>query len=558
MEAVADQPSLIQRYARTALAASMLIMGACGIVYEYALGTLGNNLIGTSHEQIYVIIGLMMFAMGIGASSQRFITKHLIDGFLLVEVLLGLVGGTSVLLIYGAYAYLTSYQLLLYGIAGLIGFLIGLEIPLLIRINKTYEKQLSINLGNILCMDYVGSLIGALLFAFVFISRVPLEQIAIWLGLTNIVVAMLGAALFAPLLHAPRRLFAAMGLTVAILVAGFFASSDLMLRFEQRTYQDPIVFRATSPYQHVVLTKKNERLRMYINGQLQFDTTDEYRYHEMLVHMPMALARSRERVLILGGGDGLALREALRYGDVGRIDLVDLDPMITCLATEQPDLVAANQASLHDTRATVVEADGVQPGDELVVRRQSTLARWQWDQTTYRQATVRVLNVDADQFIRSVDDSYDVIIVDFPDPNSLEISKLYSLDFYRQLRRLMHADTLLSCQSGSPIMARSVFLCIGATLRAAGYEVLPYHHAVPSFGHWGWHLAGPAGTQPRLAGRLQALERLPTTTRHVTPELLRASTIFGRDELLADGIEISTRFKPVILDYFRRSWRQQP
>ncbi len=91
------------RFARTVLALSMLVMGACGIIYEYALGVLGNNLIGSSHEQIFVIIGIMMFAMGLGAIIQRHISRDLVDRFLLIELLLGFLGGVSTMAIYATF-----------------------------------------------------------------------------------------------------------------------------------------------------------------------------------------------------------------------------------------------------------------------------------------------------------------------------------------------------------------------------------------------------------------------------------------------------------------------
>ena len=188
------------------LALSMLVMGACGIMYEYALGTLGNHLMGSSHEQFYVIIGVMMFAMGVGAGFQRFLQKDLLSSFLYIEIILGLLGGLSVIATYAVFTVIPNYEIVLYTFAFVIGGLIGLEVPLLIRINEQFQNELRANLGNILSMDYIGSLIGALLFAYVLISKVGIDRIGIGLGLANIGIAAFGAWYFRAFLPKPKRL----------------------------------------------------------------------------------------------------------------------------------------------------------------------------------------------------------------------------------------------------------------------------------------------------------------------------------------------------------------
>lgn len=543
------------RHARAVLALSMMILGACGIIYEYTLGVLGNNLLGSSHEQIFVIIGLMMFSMGMGAALQRQVTGDLLDKFLGLELLLGLVGGTSSIFIYATFTFTASYQIVHYGVALLIGLIIGMEIPLLIRINEKYESSLRVNLSNILAMDYVGALFGALLFAYVLLSRLSLGEISFALGMVNTLLALLGALYFRPLLRRPVLLIVGSVAVFVLLGAGFRHSDDWVAHLEQRCFRDPIVHRETSRYQHLVLTRRGERVNLYINGRLQLSSSDEAIYHEMLVHMPLLTAPRRERVLILGGGDGLALREVLRHGDVREVALVDIDPAVVRLASEHPDLIELNLAAFHDARVSTLEAGGVRPGEKIEVRRPSRLAELLLTEREYSLAKVAVLHLDADLFLREAGDRYDVIILDFPDPESVELAKLYSVDFYRNLAARLAPGGVVSVQSTSPTRAREVFLCIGETLRAAGFEVMPYHQHVPSFGQWGWHLAWLPGTTETPVERLERLDSVALPLGHVTPEVLRASRVFGRSQLESDmQIVASTKMRPVLVEYYRQSW----
>lgn len=545
--------------ARWVLAGSMLIMGACGIMYEYALGSLGNNLMGSSHEQIFVVIGIMMFAMGVGAELQRRFDHHLVDTFLIAEVLLGVAGGVSVLATYTAFVYWANYQIVLFTFAFGIGCLIGLEVPLLIRINQRYAPDLRANLGNILSMDYVGSLIGALIFAYVLITRVGIDRIGVGLGLANCLVAAGGAWFFRPHLHRPGRFLLILVAGIALLLALGLFGPRIMADLEQRTYADPIVHRSTSPYQHVVLTQRDDRLRMFINGQLQFDSRDEHIYHEFLVHPAMSLVDDPRQVLILGGGDGLAAREILRYPTVERIDLVDLDPLITRLAREQERLVALNDGALNQAAVTVTSGAGLSPGPPLTIGRERSGPTGGDPAEVIDTARVRLFHLDAHLFVRQVAEAarYDVVIIDFPDPHHLELAKLYSLEFFRHLRRHLRPGGLIAIQSTSPYHARQAFLCIGKTMRAAGFAAVPYHANVPSFGDWGWHLATRGGDieAADLRRRLQKLT-ISAVTRHLTPTTVAAATAFGKGALDDEDIVINTTFRPVIVDYYRHAWRR--
>ncbi len=555
-EPTADSRSSLP-HAPAVLALSMFLMGACGLVYEYTLGVLGNNLIGSSYEQVFLIIGLMLFAMGLGTSLQSRITDRLVDRFLTLELCLGLFGGISALVIYAAFTVMTGYKIVLYGFAILIGMLIGLEIPVLIRINEKYAPSLRKNLSSILTMDYVGSLAGAVLFVYVLITWLSIPRIAVALGIVNCALAGFGLIYFWPMVTRKRSLVTAWALSMACLITCFVYGDAWTATLEQRCFRFPIIHSSTTPYQHLTLTQRGERLDFHINGKLQFSSQDEAIYHELLAHVPLQLAEKRERVLILGGGDGLALREVLRYPDVKHVMLVDIDPAVVQLSSKQPDLVALNHAAFHDARVHTLAPKGIGPGERIDVIATTKLEQELLDSREYKLAQVQVIHVDADQFLRAVTETYDVIIVDFPDPHTIELAKLYSVDFYAALSERLTNSGLIAIQSTSPYFAKQAFLCIGETLRAAGFSALPYHDNVPSFGEWGWHLAWQGLPPEAMRRRLNRLQAIDVSTRYLTPATLRAAFVFGRGWLKpATPIEVNTKMRPVLPRYYAASqWR---
>ena len=545
------------RYARFVLAFSVLVMGACGIIYEYVLASLGNNLMGSSYEQIFVIIGLMMFAMGLGATIQKGISKNLIDVFLTVELLLGLIGGLSSIVVYMAFVFTASYQIVLYLFAFSVGILIGLEIPILIRVNSKYSESLSVNLSDILCMDYVGSLAGALVFTYVLLTRLSLGRIGAVLGCVNIALAVGALLYFRSLVRWPKLLTIMSLVSLTLLVFAFINADRWMAGFEQRCFEDPIIHSQTSKYQHLVITQRGERTRLYINGHLQFNSLDEAIYHEMLVHVPMSLAARKNNILILGGGDGLALRDVLKYGDVDKVTLVDIDPAIIKLASENPAMIELNQAAFHDSRVFSHTAAGTSGAESISVFRQSRLADNYIGSAEYKLADIVVYTIDADLFVRRIEQDYDVIIIDFPDPRSHELCKLYSVDFYINLKGILSPDGIISVQSTSPVKAKKIFMCIGKTLESAGFKVLPYHENVPSFGEWGWHLAW-LNKEPtdQVRQRISDIGEFRVDTSYITANIMDASFEFGKGWLdCKEAIKANTKFNPVILKYHKDSFK---
>ena len=554
---------------------SMFVMGGCGLAYEYTVSKLSSDLLGNSARQWAIIIGVMMFFMGVGADAQKYLrSRSLIDKLILAEIALGVVGGFGPILLLHTYvSSLESYVAVQYLLIATIGLLIGLEIPILTRVNAeaaavgasargsaedgaAADRELRFNLGGILKMDYVGALAGALVWVFVLPRLFSLTTGAFVLGLLNVLAAATALLYFRRRVERPRELVAALGVAVVALWVGLAHADGWTHTAEQGLYRDRIVYAETTPFQHIVLTQSTAGdVALYLNGHLQLHSYDEHIYHESLVHPAMAAAGARRRVLILGGGDGLALREVLRYDDVESVTLVDIDPAITRLAAESPYLVGLNRGSLESARVVIPPGAGVTAGAEAAAPA-----------ATHRQAgdpsvapgRVRVVNLDALVMLERATGSFDVILVDFPDPNALELSKLYSVEAYRLLRSKLSADGVVAVQSTSPARARDAFLCVGRTLRAAGLSAVPYHEYVPSFGDWGWWIASRDDriSEPRLRERLRGITRIPVPTRHVTPDTIAASLVFGREALETERAEINTLARDVIYRYYLDAWRR--
>lgn len=495
------------------LLASVFVIAGCGIGYELLAGALSSYLLGSSVMQFSVVIGLFMTAMGVGSFLSRFIERRLLATFLLVEIAVGVVGGVSPLLLFFAFAVLDNYTPLLVLLCLVIGALVGLEIPLLIRILR---KRLSLEaaLGNVLSLDYLGALGASLLFPLVLVPQLGLVRTGALFGMLNVAVAILGIHVFRRSLAHPGRLqvLAAASLAgLAALLAGGGGATRLL---EDTLYQDEILYAESSRYQRIVLTRWRDDVRLFLDGNLQFSSADEFRYHEALVHPAMGAVASPRRVLILGGGDGLAAREVLEHPSVESIALVDLDPAVTRLFREVELLTALNRAALDDPK-------------------------------------VRVINDDAYEFLEASGDRYDVVIIDLPDPNNEGLSKLYSRSFYRLVAKHLAPDGVMVTQATSPYYSRAAFWSIVATVGAADLTPggphllpLPYHAHVPSFGDWGFVLAALRPLRP------EAIE-LRVPTRFLTPELLPTLFVFPGD-IGPRPAPVNRLDTPVILRLYER------
>jgi spermidine synthase len=535
------------------LAVSMFITGGCGLVSQYILSTVSTYILGNSIEQFSVIIALTLLMMGLAGVWQKQIDdRFLVEKFVATEVGLGILCGFTPLAMHWAYAELSAHFVLVqYFLILSVGFLIGLEIPLAIRINEKHSSSLKSNIASIWALDYVGSFVGALVWAFLLIRFLPLTELSFYVGMFNLLVGALTLFGFWRLGAARFGWGAALTLTASLglLVWGVANNRPWSLALEQRLYDQPIVLSQTTKYQRIVMTRDPllGDFRLFLNGNLQFSSLDEHIYHEFLVHPPLSLAPYRRRVLVLGGGDGLAVREILRWREVEEVVLVDIDPGMVDLGKKNPELVKLNRGSFQDARVSA-----------LVPRGREDTGRWRdvaqsdgGGDKPQSVASVRIFTIDAAQFARTTPGAFDVILVDLPDPNSIELAKLYSREFYRDLGRLLSKDGVMAVQATSPYHARETFWCVDRTLKSSGFSTVPYHENVPSFGSWGWILAGHR--PPDLSRTVVA----PAGTRHLSDQGFRRALVFGRDWTQASQKEVNTLMRPVILDYYLRSgWLQ--
>jgi spermidine synthase len=550
------------RTSRTAiaiLAATMFVTGFSGFVFECILSTVATYVLGNSVEQFSITIGLMLACMGLGSFAQQYVkARRPILPFVGVELLLVTIGGFAPVAMYAAFGFFEHhFQLIQYAIAGAIGFLIGSEVPFATRINEDFRGvPLPNNLASIFLWDYLGGFIGAVIFTKFLMPRVPLTEMSFLLGGVVLAIALLNYMYF---MDAKRLAhYAAFALVALALGYGYSQNRRWNVALEQRLYADRIIYATTTPYQRIVLQHndtKNE-YRLTLNGGLQFSSLDEARYHEFLVHVPMAFARGRIKVLVLGGGDGLGLREILKYPNVESVTLVDLDPMMTRFAATHPVMTTLNHGSFADARVAVLRSGGVAEGSGHLVTGEELhphARRVAPDEVAV--AEVSVINIDADKFLREVQDVYDVVIVDFPDPRSIELCKLYSKEFYLKLRRVLATHGVAAIQSTSVYYSREAYLMVGRTIEDAGFSVLRYHHDVPSFGDWGWHLVWKdERTVDQMKQDLHSLHALAVHTEYVTPELVATATDFGKGVLTTTDHHINTLMEPRLLDVYLRSW----
>jgi len=547
-------------FASFLLCACMFASGACGIILEYIQASLASMILGNSFEQWAMVIGLMLFWMGFGSLIQSRISKPwLIYTFIGVETGLALAGGFSPTLTYLAYSYTAHYILVLYFFVSFIGIMIGLEIPVIIRINNDFSTELSTNLGSILSADYIGSLMGSVLYVFVLLRFTSITEAAFLTAGANFSLAAVTFISFTKkgLIKKGLVLPVIMVLTLSAVCFGYLNNKQWNIKLEQPLYDDRVIFSKTTRYQHITLTqdKPLNEVRLYLNGNLQFSSTDEQRYHEPMVHPVMNLAPIRERVLILGGGDGCALREVLKYKDVKEVLLVDLDPEMTDLAATLPILTRINQDAFKDARVVTLKGNGISPGIHKRVYMDANRKTHSQPATTQKLADVRVMNVDADKFLSDVQGFFDIILVDLPDPSSPELTKLYATEFYKKVRRHLSQHGFMVVQATSPYMAKESYLCIGRTIENAGLSILPFHENVPSFGDWGWFIAfHPNMKKEKIMERIGTLT-IDVPTRFITPEGFRSELVFGKGDLETADKRINTLLDPTLLSiYNHESW----
>lgn len=485
------------------------VVATCGLIYELVAGTLASYLLGDSVTQFSTIIGTYLFSMGIGSYLSKYFKGNLIAWFIRIEILVGLVGGFSSCILYVLFEQLPYFRLLLYVLVSLTGILVGLEIPLLMRIlqDRLEFKDL---VSKVFTVDYIGALLASIVFPMVLIPHLGILRTSLLFGIFNVLVAGYLCFYFQKELIKSifLKLYAAVAMVV--LLIGFIVADQIIRFAEIQAYQDTILYAKSSPYQRIILTKSPSDMRLYLNGNLQFSSLDEYRYHESLVHPGLASLPNAKRVLILGGGDGLALREVLKYPQIESVTLVDLDPAMTSLFRSNAMLVKLNHSSLLSDKVTVI-------------------------------------NEDAFRWLHNTQAQFDFVIVDFPDPSNYSIGKLYTNSFYKSLSKVITPEGCAVVQSTSPFVARKSFWIINETIRSTGFQTKPYHCYIPSFGEWGFLLIWKKKFQPAT--------QYPAGLRFINAEVFQQLTHFPPD-MVEKNSEVNYLHNQALVNTFEKEWQE--
>lgn len=501
------------------LLAAVAACAACGIIYELALLTLSASLNGGGIVATSLIVAGYIAALGAGALAVKPLLAHAAITFIAVEALLGIIGGLSAAALYVVFAFMDGSTWILAVSTALIGGLVGAEVPLLMTLlqrgraapHADLATDTGRTLANLTAADYLGALIGGLVWPFVLLPQLGMIRGAAATGIVNLVAAAIVSVFLlrrvvstAQLVTALCALCAALGLLATLLLG----ARDIETTSRQRLYADPIIAYRHTAYQEIVVTRRGNDMRLYLDGGLQFSTRDEYRYTESLVYP--ALGNNARSVLVLGGGDGLAARELLRQPGIGTIVQVELDPAVIDVA--RSTLRDANGGALDNPRVAVVVDDAM---------------HW-----------LRGPGVGR----------FDAIIVDLPDPDTPVLGRLYSTEFYALAAHALAPGGLMVVQAGSPFSTPTAFWRTVSTIRDAGYAVTPYHVHVPTFGDWGFVLARPGDTAPTPGMPADA-----PPLRFLNPRVLDAATVFSGD-IGPRPLDPSTLENPRIVEDMRHGY----
>ncbi|KAF1081147.1 MAG: Spermidine synthase N-terminal extension / Spermidine synthase [Candidatus Rifleibacterium amylolyticum] len=501
---------------------AVFLISVCALVYQLLAGTISSYLVGDSVYQFSLVIGIFVSSMGLGSFISRFISRKLHDWFILVELLTGVVGGMSSIILFFAFTHIENYTPILILVSVAIGTLVGLELPIILRIVKEHNT-LKIVLSNVMTADYAGALFASLLFPIVLVPHLGLIRTSLAFGTMNVAVASAAIYVFRERIVARQGLIALAVSSMLLLGTCFAFAGRISTYAEDTLYQDEIIYTVNSPYQRVVVTRTRNDIRMFINGSIQFSSQDEYRYHEALVLPAMAAAHSRRNILVIGGGDGLAAREILKFPDVEKLLIVDIDPAITGFARNNQLMRNLNCDSMRNPKT-------------------------------------RIVNEDAWKYLEKHSELYDVIIIDLPDPDDLTLSRLYSRTFYRLLaHQLAHGGKIVT-QATSPLYSHKAFWCIHNTLAAvenplrisesasdtAVLDTEAYGCYIPSFGSWGFVMASNTPIDWHSIS-------INVPSRFVSSEFVKTMNVFPPDIDHVDT-EINTIDTHVVKSYYEEGW----
>jgi len=542
----------------------MATLACCGLIYEYLLSHYSARILGSVETVIYAIIGIMIVSMGLGAFAAKHV-KDAFQGFVVLELVVAFIGCSATLFIASIIGFsqtlphliADTYQIpadvlpvggilskitwmstrLPYFFAFILGFLIGMEIPLIARIRETvYGYHLAHNAGTIYGADYIGAGIGAAIWV-MFMLHLEISQAAALTATLNLIAGFIFLVRFRKRIRFTKVMLFGHLLLTCLVIAVFQYGGAWQRHMQNMLYLDKVVYQTQTPYQNLVFTQRQlggglaPIYNFYINGRLQFSSLDEQIYHEFLVHPAMQISQKHDNILIIGGGDGLALREVLKWHPK-QVTLIDLDPNLVALfktpEAALPDFLATkihqlNQDSFSDPRVSVINDDAFIAIDKLLQQKQL----------------------------------FDAIIVDLPDPSHPDLNKMYSVNFYYRLAHLLSMDGAFVIQSTSPFHAKSAFISIAKTVKAANFSAVEqYHQNVPSFGEWGWTIATKAGGSP--SQRLKEFNKIDVNTNWLTKDLAQASFIFNRhfyDNI--NDIKVNYLGTNQLYQYHQKAWERE-
>lgn len=490
----------------------VFIVAVCGIVYELIISACSSFLLGDSVYQFSITIGIYLSAMGIGSFLSKKIEKDLFRKFFIIEILVGITGGFSALILYAAYIYTSCYSAIMIFLILTIGILVGFEIPILMRILEEYDT-LKETIANVLTYDYIGALIGSLGFPLFLLPEFGIIRAAFFVGMLNIGVVFFTIIIYRKKMRKFSSDIFSATIIFIVIAAGFYYSPYLAKRLESKMFSHQMVFSQQSKYQKINITKWKKDIRLFINYHLQFCSVDEYRYHEALIHPAMGAVNKIENVLILGGGDGLAARELLKYDSLKSITLVDLDPEIIKVCSENFEISKLNKNSLKSPK-------------------------------------LRYFALDAYKFLEISTKKYDCIFIDLPDSNNISVNKLYTVQFYNLVKKNLSENGAVAVQSTSLFYAPRAFWCINRTMKDAGFRVKPYHVSIGSFGDWGFQLASIKSIDPekiKIKVKTKYLDKPELKNMFVIPE-------DGKSEKFC--VASNTLIYPRLLKYYNDDWKK--
>jgi spermidine synthase len=510
-----------ERLPGTFLLATVFVIAICGLVYELIAASLSSYLLGASVTHFSIVIGVFLSAMGLGSYVTRYVNKNLIDVFVAIQIGTGLSGGLSAAILLATFAVLDTYLPVLVGVLTVIGVFVGMEIPLLIRILKSREA-LRITVSNVLALDYIGALVASCAFPIILVPYLGLLRSSLIFGLINVGVAIVALRVLRPLLQYRRRLTLWAGVSALVLVVSLAGAGTFSSLTESLLYQDDIILVRQTKYQRIIVTRWHDDIRLFIDGNLQLSTVDEHRYHEALIHPAVSANPAAKRILILGGGDGMAARELLKYKQIMTIDLVDLDEEMIRLFKDRPLLSNLSGNALSNPRVAI----HVQ---------------------------------DAEKFLAGTSESWDIIILDLPDPNTLSLGRLYTRSFYRLVAKHLAVNGVVVTQATSPFYAPEAFWCIVETWKQTllgpearqSFNVYPYHVYVPSFGDWGFVLASRRKIDPNKLALDPGI-----STKFLNNELLGTLFTFPADSLAKSELAPNRLDDQALVKYYKRGWRR--